>query len=197
MNRDGYIEYHTSEKIHKYPYKGKMIHFKSQTIDLLVTPNHKVLCTVTKKGIPGARTAKQFNLVEAKELLNRWSNTAFKRDVKWACAVSPTVFELEPQTEDTKLYYKFKNHKGTISAFSRSENKSYKTLWRWKHNLTKPLSLYLPRILNYDDYLEFMGWYLSEGSTYPSGVNISEKSGRYHEEIISLCRRMGFSPNIN
>ena len=30
------------EKIHKYEYSGDMIHFKSKTVDLLVTPNHKM-----------------------------------------------------------------------------------------------------------------------------------------------------------
>jgi nucleoside-diphosphate-sugar epimerase len=43
---NGIIEVHPIERIHVYPFDGKMIRFKGRRIDMLVTPNHSMLVGV-------------------------------------------------------------------------------------------------------------------------------------------------------
>lgn len=72
------LEYHCySEKIVE-DYKGKMFHWKSQTNDLLVTPNHKVL---VKKYDSQDNT---WMLLEASEVAKwRGNSYQFKKSVDW------------------------------------------------------------------------------------------------------------------
>ncbi len=50
-------------------------------------------------------------------------------------------------------------------------------------------------------WFAFMGWYISEGSSFvtPSNytVNISQKPGKKQDEIIALLTEMGFQPYVN
>lgn len=50
-------------------------------------------------------------------------------------------------------------------------------------------------------WFAFMGWYISEGSSFvtPSNytVNISQQPGEQQEEIVALIREMGFQPYVN
>ncbi len=49
-----------------------------------------------------------------------------------------------------------------------------------------------------DDFCEFMGYYLSDGSLqHGTGVVIAQKKGEpAYDAIISVCERMGYSPNM-
>ncbi|MFH0936479.1 MAG: LAGLIDADG family homing endonuclease, partial [Candidatus Woesearchaeota archaeon] len=70
------IEFQCPIKSFKYKYKGKMYRLKTNRIDLLVTPNHKLLyshCDFRKKPI--------FSLKEAEILFNK--SKRFKKDGIW------------------------------------------------------------------------------------------------------------------
>lgn len=41
---DGHLEYHPPEELQKYHYSGPMFGFRSETIEYLVTPNHRMWC---------------------------------------------------------------------------------------------------------------------------------------------------------
>lgn len=64
------VEYQEPINYFAYKHKGKMIHFKSKKIDLLVTDNHKVYVAKDSK-----RNRKyglrEFELIEAKDILNK------------------------------------------------------------------------------------------------------------------------------
>lgn len=51
------------------------------------------------------------------------------------------------------------------------------------------------------DWFEFVGWYLSEGSSWVTArnhtVNISQNPGPKQDRVIALLKRMGFNPYVN
>jgi flavin-dependent thymidylate synthase len=78
-NPRGEIEYHVPSRLVHYPYKGKMIRVSSTAVDLLVTPNHRML-TVRTKTREG-RKKRFFSLVPAINLL--FDSHAYVKDAKW------------------------------------------------------------------------------------------------------------------
>lgn len=49
LTDDNNIELHKPQKLFKYDYDGEMIHFKTKSLDLLVTPNHRMVVDVNGK----------------------------------------------------------------------------------------------------------------------------------------------------
>ncbi|MGC9345754.1 MAG: Hint domain-containing protein, partial [Candidatus Bathyarchaeales archaeon] len=43
LSEDNMIELHKPTKLFKYDYEGEMYHFKTKSLDLLVTPNHRMI----------------------------------------------------------------------------------------------------------------------------------------------------------
>ncbi len=62
-----------------------------------------------------------------------------------------------------------------------------------------PIREYAPKEIDMDVFLEFFGWYLSEGSTYESErgyVNtITQRKAKYRPEIVSCIEKMGYTVN--
>ena len=93
-----FLEYRQIEQKINYSYKGKMIHFKGQRVDLMVTPDHKVYRRFRlKKG-------EHFKLVEAKELLKRKSMTQMTSICGWEGAKEEKFYipKIKNQTRPTK-----------------------------------------------------------------------------------------------
>lgn len=80
------IEYQNPTRIISNYYSGKMYRLKTRRVDLLVTPNHKLL--VTQFATRGPRP---FRLKTAEEVFSR--SKTFKKDGVWACQ-SPARFIL-------------------------------------------------------------------------------------------------------
>jgi nucleoside-diphosphate-sugar epimerase len=72
---NGYLEYQAPTKLYSYSYSGEMIHFKSKSVDLLVTPNHRVY--VKRR----TRKDKGWELREARHTL--LVSLRMNRQVKW------------------------------------------------------------------------------------------------------------------
>ncbi|MBI4130011.1 hypothetical protein HY468_01705, partial [Candidatus Roizmanbacteria bacterium] len=70
------IEYQKPTKIHTYQYKGKMYLLKTKRVDLMVTPNHKLLYSPCD-----FRKEPQFYLKEAEFLFNK--SKRFKKSGVW------------------------------------------------------------------------------------------------------------------
>ena len=70
------IEFQSPTRLFKYDYKGKMYRLKTKRVDLLVTPNHKLLCSHCDFRKPPA-----FVLKEAEQLINK--SKRFKKDGIW------------------------------------------------------------------------------------------------------------------
>lgn len=59
--------------IYLYDYNGEMIHFNNRTIDILVTPDHRMYCKEFRR--------EKFGIVKAEEI--NWGRTAFEHAVDW------------------------------------------------------------------------------------------------------------------
>ncbi len=103
------LELQENEKLHKYPYEGRMIRGKSRFIDFLITPNHNV--PMWYKG--------KWEFIKGVDLLKRYK-TAFSRkfnwygdgnDTLWMVIEVPKIPKYRYQKEfskfDTKKWLKF------------------------------------------------------------------------------------------
>ncbi|PIS38670.1 MAG: hypothetical protein COT34_02465 [Candidatus Nealsonbacteria bacterium CG08_land_8_20_14_0_20_43_11] len=70
------IEFQNPTKIHTYNYKGKMYRLKTKRVDLLITPNHRLLYSPCD-----FRKSPKFLLKEAESLFNK--SKRFKKDGIW------------------------------------------------------------------------------------------------------------------
>jgi len=76
LDEKGMVEYHHPVAIQRFHHRGDMVHFEGKLYDLLVTPNHKVLCK--------HRNSKRFGLREARDLLSHPDYSyEFKANADW------------------------------------------------------------------------------------------------------------------
>lgn len=71
----GYFNYLKPELLHSYHHNGKMYHATSKTIDVLVTPNHKMY--VRRKG------NEEFEFINAEDIYNSKESIEYKSDGLW------------------------------------------------------------------------------------------------------------------
>jgi UDP-glucuronate decarboxylase len=114
---DGMMEYHKPTEVIRQRYIGELIGFKNSKIDLLVTPNHKMLVRV--------RDESEFRLVEAYQAI-RWERAEMAKSGRWE-GEERAEFRL-PLVSNAKM----------------------------------PQREMIPM----DLWLEFLGYFLSEGCTY-------------------------------
>lgn len=119
-------------------YKGKMIYETGKRIDLLVTPNHKILF---KKGHNQKKPPKKYYFIEAKDLKN---NIMYRKSFPYRKGTNPKYFILP----------KLENNNKTLNYNS---NASY----------------YKVKYIKMEDWVEFLGWFISEGCCY------YQKKGNY------------------
>jgi intein/homing endonuclease len=106
------IEYQHPIAIHKFYYKGKMVHIEGKSIDLFVTPEHKLYCANFYRERKGKNEG--YNFIEAINLLQsfKYQKYKFKRTAKWK-GVKTEYFEL-PSYEKNWMNRVFKEDKRLI-----------------------------------------------------------------------------------
>ena len=187
---NGELVYERPLAFTRYWHEGQMYAFKTRLIDQLITPDHKVYWR--NRISNDARQRKnqpelEFQLSEVSSLLGRkgvkscgagrvrdysqksWRSVEFKRNAEWHCAAAPALFDVPSALPYT------------------TPIKQRKRLYAARPNQFK-----------IDDWLEFLGWYLSEGSLdRKSRIAISQQKPKNREKIKQLLGRMGllFSEN--
>lgn len=164
------IEYHKPTKIIVQDYEGVMIHQKGKTIDLMVTPNHKVYI---RRGYQGKKwrllkTVKFPNNFELVEMKDCPKVVEFKQDAKW----------------------KGIEQKYFVLPSVKSE----------KHPITGYQKIYPERRIPMDEWLAFFGFWLAEGSAFElyRGNYLTIISQRDDmNELRDIIRKCGFSFYIN
>ena len=92
------IEFQMPQRIYNYIYKGKMYKLKTKRVDLLVTPNHKLLYSPCD-----FRNRKPYSLKEAEKLFNK--SKILKKDGTWI-GDNPKYFTLpEVRMKHGSRYY--------------------------------------------------------------------------------------------
>ena len=169
LNPQGIAEFHTPESLHSYDYDGEMIHFREQHLDLMVTPNHKVLIqpcylrggamAVSGRNNPDA----PFELVQAQDVsFEDTKSVRMRKDCAW------------------KIPHLQENF--TLPATTRGRNEQMPAL-------TVPASA----------WFEFLGWYIADGTTRKaSGCNVwvTQTDQAKRERVHSLLLSMGFNAHL-
>ena len=135
---DGKIELKPIVKKFSYPYKGKMIKIKSSVVDYLVTPNHRFLVQLKKDRSYEWKTAQELYDSKKEYWLPVHSKIKGKKISK--------IINLEKICRKYNINYRKKGEKLQKSRKHSSINVEYEL----------------------EDWLSFLGWYISEGSVYTS-----------------------------
>jgi NAD(P)-dependent dehydrogenase (short-subunit alcohol dehydrogenase family) len=161
------LEYHKPTAIQHIEYSGELYHFKSRRFDMLVTPDHKMYCSVSNKN--------NYKFITADELYN--SNSYF---YKFKCGGTGWV----GIDDDDHIIIPEVLDKAGRPMTNNNQNGGVKRI---------PMEL----------WVEFLGWYLTEGSSFetPSNYTISisqyEKAHpEFRNRIIQIIKEMGYHPYI-
>ncbi|MCL6578400.1 MAG: hypothetical protein K6T73_03325 [Candidatus Bathyarchaeota archaeon] len=152
---DPTIQYQKPINLFKYPYNGKMLQIKNRRVDLLVTPNHKLLI-LNEDGSLSIRIAEE---------IKSHGLTTFTSKCKWQG--EETQFFILPELNFEYISGEYKN---------------------------KHLIKYKEKKIPMDLWMNFLGWYISEGSVGYNGnknsVVICQNPGKYFEEIKNILKEL-------
>jgi hypothetical protein len=190
--------YYSIQKLIKEKYNGIMYNYKSATCNFLVTPNHKMIIRTTdvpkyikegKKSIIKHKKNGQFT----KDSHVYWNHGKWKWHFESIKNITANAWWM-PRTcnwtgiEQNKyiipeLYRDYSNVENGNKKFKRKLNKKYH--WEQKQ-------------INMNDWLEFLGWYISEGNlqynknqTNVNSICITQtKSKEKIKEIKRLLNRL-------
>lgn len=157
------------------PYEGEMYHFKSKSIDMMVTPNHRMLVKRYDKNILQNRKSKlvmpqkshrrinlDWQIKEAKELENaKKQEWQLKRGGQTWLGEKTKYVEI-PKRKPKKFASTKIKHIGKIKI---------------------------------EDIAELIAWYVTEGSANNKVISICQSkrvNPENHKQIINLCKRIGF-----
>jgi hypothetical protein len=199
------FEWQKSSDIIKIPYRGPMYRFASQNLDILVSPNHRMLINRRPHSLGGSYKNGGESIVTAEELAkHRTTCTGIPVTSEWFGEEIPeqSFPEINPLEyrsayddyartlrSDGLSYTKIADKLG-ISAMS-----AYRACTEYvvRDRLEQPKDCLQLRISG-DDFAAFMGAYLSEGScnlTAGRTVAISQKrNGKAWEEYNELLERI-------
>lgn len=156
-----FLGYQNPIRIISAPYEGIMYQISGKSIDLLVTPNHRLYI----KG-PASQKKESFELIEVSQIANK-TDIEFKKDAHWS-------------GRESEWFY--------LPAITYKENPIY-----GRKKIT-------PRKLKMDDWLEFLGYYLSEGSCSRTSncwkIKIDQSKERnpsVYSKIMNVIDRLGFN----
>lgn len=202
------IELHYPTRLFEYDYDGEMIHFKSRSVDLLVTPNHRMVVDTTS----GKRM-----FVEAKDFVpdtHRIPKGGIWEGEEKEYFVLPSIPLLQgrgPQSkfsnEQLTVIRGLKNGGESIYRLAKAFNCSPTTIYNIcndggyaNQERVRIRSIAPPLKIKMNDWLKFFGFWLAEGSTdngkiakrHGYRVIISQTNKRKREEIRKVLERLSF-----
>ncbi|MEM2958358.1 MAG: helicase-related protein [Candidatus Jordarchaeaceae archaeon] len=175
------LEYHKPTKILSYEYNGKMLHFKGQTYDLLVTPNHNIFARLADPD-----KENPFCLIPAFKFLEK---SDYRYEIKRNC---------EWDGEDKEFF-----DPPSVNGVKISNPKNPEKMLELPIKNVERIPI--------DVWLKFLGWYLSEGCLNTPNVipkwtgrpytqyriQIANQNPEYLREISSTISQLGFTPISN
>lgn len=181
------------EKTYEYPYSGKMIRLNTKRVDFLVTPNHKFL-------LQKRSSTKLFDFIEAGNLQNydAWVFPTIK-PLKGEC---PEYINLWSYLEEDDIIIKIKDNNEEYVKKSEILNPEIYEIENNCKLFVKNSLKHNSYIMNYkyktSDFLNLMGWFISEGSYQKTNDNSfcivlhqsSEVNSENFNSIVKLLNNM-------
>ena len=171
LSYDGYLEYQKPTDVIVYFYEGLMYKLKTRAVDLLVTPNHNLF--VSKGGYWNGKYKPPIKREYPFELIN--PEKYFKKDKRFKMGAKWSSKEIEYFILPEYRYSNFTKLTG---------NRIY---------IKKEIKI------NMDAWLNFLGWYLSEGHAERVETNIScnnTDGGKEKKLISSSIKNIGYPLHI-
>lgn len=167
--KTGTLEYHYPIEIQKIKHNGKLLHFKSKRIDLMVTPDNNMY----------TRSRKNYQLRTANEIIkNRRYYDRLKQDCIWVG--NKEKYESIPAVKN-----KDNHHKSRLRESNRKKRipmSVWVTFLGW---FLSEGSVFSGLSTSYGKQVRFYR------------VSISQKDDQNCKEILELCKKMGFNPYKN
>lgn len=209
------LEYAHPLSITKIPYRGKLYKVKAKSIDLVVTPNHKMYVSQPPTTIQDRQIKKKnwtFKMINAKDIFHK--TVCYKRDFNWE-GKKTDYFELPAVVNEKILLSNIlksevkKRNKlvpckcGCGKQFPKYDNRGRERHYLWGHHKGKNYPSFKIAI---KDWMEFFGYWISEGSTQQNKnhyrVKIFQKKGskyypRMVESVRIVGRQMGAKATVN
>jgi len=166
----GALEFQTPVDRYQYDYDGQMFRFNNhKAIDALVTPNHRMMYRWHNK----SWTFKQAYEVPM------WHIEFLLSSLEWQGVEQETYrIDREPSMRESGKLDTSRNKARDLERAIRYEN---------RHDIVGQYRM--------DDFLEFVGYFISEGSTSKTRgpISISQNSGEVLEKIKCVVDRMGLN----
>lgn len=171
------FEWQLPNEYTKEDYEGEMIHFKARNIDLMVTPNHRMLV----RRYPN-------NIIHGRKKRLLFPQKSHKKvNLDWTIKKAKELTDVKRQ--EWQMKRNVNNWEGElIEKVFIPERKTKKFGTRQSKRI---------EFINIEDIAELIGWYVTEGYIRKSAISICQDKKANpinHAEIIDLLNRIGFNP---
>jgi len=202
---EGYLEFQHPDQIFMYDYKGMMIHFDGKSYDILVTPNHMIAVKPDWKENMILKEARDF----LKLSLGGIIHYKFLKGLKWRGIDKSSInLPFPPPTEYAKERISQYNKAMELTKegydYYEIEEKTgipNNTIYSWVNRRMNPNKLQHSKNLgsiSIDNWLDYLGWYLSEGSSGGHigwDIKISQTKEEMLPEIVEIFERLKLKPS--
>ncbi|QUO47853.1 DNA polymerase domain-containing protein [Halorubrum ruber] len=167
------MELKTVEETHAYPdYRDELVDIETSKIDFRVTPNHRML---VRKNDKNGITEDGYKFVEAGEL-HEYCNYELPHDWTYEVDSYPEEYTI------SKLIQEYTEIATTVSDGGTQIAAKY----------GQPSA---ENCIQADDLLDFLAWYITEGSLYEAKtknyrIKIAQELGKEHDEIAALIDKI-------
>jgi len=174
----GEIEFQVQTARHCYEFEGELIQLKNRGLDALVTPNHRMWVRPT---VARLRAEKPWGFCDAGGLSRMRNGNGGSVEIPVAASWQGEQLEhfMIPRNDGKASWSPDKPTKNSTRDLERYEARG-------------------ERMVNGDDFLAFLGYFVSEGSTTstPGPITLSQNTGLVAEKMVALLRRLGFEPGV-
>jgi biotin operon repressor len=174
--KDGFLVWNKPTKIFKFDYCGELINVKSKSFNLLVTPNHKLFV----RRYPNDIIAKR------KDKLAYPKKSHGQVDLSWSLQKTEHICD------------NFRRQKWQLNKevkWEGTEVKEYNIPYRKKRKFASFEPKHFGTV-NMDLFLQFLGWYVSEGCGDNSKVIITQSKNvnpKKYNEICGLLDKLNWN----
>ena len=201
-------DYYPIDNIYVYDYDGELNYFDNEYINFAVTDNHRMLISTLKK--PNLGLVDMKTILDNKPIRKQSPKGIFENCINCGKKLSKIKKQKKFCSRECQNKY--------LTWNFYPVNKFFVPLWfKWLKKENKNDILFIQKInerqykFNLNDWLEFLGWFISEGWTsynprykknkekyLSSEIFISQcKSEQYINEISNVLKRLGVNVNYN
>ncbi len=178
----GALELQLPTSRHEYDWDGPVLHLKNRGIDALVTPHHRFW---TRPTSVKNRVEKPWRMVEGHHLAGvRGGNSGHLElpvSASWeAERVDTFTIPASPRTNAWNPSKVTKNPARDLARYERAKTKS------------------APRNVSMHQFLRFLGYFVSEGSTTDvrGPITLSQNAGPIADAMLAVLRELEFEPSV-